>query len=455
VRMDNAPADGSGDFLVACDSPILSGDRVSYVSTKGQGKAVSLANLTTIAEQADAIATATNQHFWNDTNGVHVSNEASEAAGSRNILMNSLGILLRKAANYLVSISESAIAFYDGLGNLTTNIVASFGSSGVEIGKSDAAHVVIDADSFDMQYNSTDMVHLGYGQGNSGSGTAYAPYYTLGTRYAGSAVGNYSVAEGLNNIASGHTSYAEGYKTTASDTTSHAEGRETTASGYASHAEGQETTASGQVSHSEGKETVASGIDSHAEGYKTTASGNMSHAEGSDTTASSSYSHAQNRGTVAASYAQTALGKYNVSDSADTYAVIIGNGTAENARSNALTVAWDGTTAFGTDESTSTVANIISQTSTQSTNYPVTYANFKRWGNVAQVSITFKVAASASAGTSITLGTIVSGKRPSIRANAGSNRIMGMVESDGTIYLRNRDALNTTDSYYVAATYLL
>jgi hypothetical protein len=85
----------------------------------------------------------------------------------------------------------------------------------------------------------------------------------------------------------------------------------------------------------------------------------------------------------------------------------------------------------------------------------VTYANFKRWGNVAQVSITFKVAASASAGTSITLGTIVSGKRPSIRANAGSNRIMGMVESDGTIYLRNRDALNTTDSYYVAATYLL
>ena len=101
-----------------------------------------------------------------------------------------------------------------------------------------------------------------------------------------------------------------------------------------------------------------------------------------------------------------------------------------------------------------TTANIITQTATQSTNYPITYAVFKSWGNVAQISITFKAAASTAADTGITLGTIVSGKRPLIRANAGSNRIMGMVESDGVVYLRTRNALNTTDSYYVCLTYL-
>lgn len=39
---------------------------------------------------------------------------------------------------------------------------------------------------------------------------------------------------------------------------------------------------------------------------------------------------------------QTAIGKYNISDSNSTYAFIIGNGTANNARSNALTVDWSG-----------------------------------------------------------------------------------------------------------------
>ena len=39
---------------------------------------------------------------------------------------------------------------------------------------------------------------------------------------------------------------------------------------------------------------------------------------------------------------QTALGKYNVEDANDVYAVIIGNGTSDSERSNALAVRWDG-----------------------------------------------------------------------------------------------------------------
>lgn len=47
-------------------------------------------------------------------------------------------------------------------------------------------------------------------------------------------------------------------------------------------------------------------------------------------------------GTVAGSVSQTALGKYNVKDSQEDYAFIIGNGTSDSARSNAFAVDWDG-----------------------------------------------------------------------------------------------------------------
>lgn len=58
------------------------------------------------------------------------------------------------------------------------------------------------------------------------------------------------------------------------------------------------------------------------------ATGRYSHAEGCDTTASSDYQHVQ--------------GKYNIEDTADTYAHIVGNGTNNDQRSNAHTLDWEG-----------------------------------------------------------------------------------------------------------------
>lgn len=217
------------------------------------------------------------------------------------------------------------------------------------------------------------IAHLGYGPGaDSGGSTSNAPYYTLGVRdetspiYSG--VGNYSVAEGNGNIASEYCSHAEGrYNASigfcshsegsgglAEGAESHTEGIGCHAKGLASHAEGGNTTASGDYSHAEGYVTTASGYSSHAEGGLTTASGISSHAEGSATTASGNYSHAQNRGTDASKRSQTALGTFNEEDTSATtthpsgdvsygqYAVIVGNGTSESARSNALTVDWNG-----------------------------------------------------------------------------------------------------------------
>ena len=172
------------------------------------------------------------------------------------------------------------------------------------------------------------IANLGYGSGNTETGTATAPYYTLGRRKTDSNIGNYSVAEGQN----------------------------TTASGYASHAEGKETVASGAYAHAEGDYTEATGFCAHAEGYKAIAIGEQSHAEGSTTTANGNYSYAGGwsslaratgaRATGARAYAyyewQTVIGKANI---VGDYAFIIGNGnpaTADLTRSNAFMVDWDG-----------------------------------------------------------------------------------------------------------------
>lgn len=148
------------------------------------------------------------------------------------------------------------------------------------------------------------------------------------------------------NQATGEYSFAEGVGTTASKYCSHSEGYNTTASETYSHAEGFSTTASGGNSHAEGGYTTASGLDSHAEGQSTTASGRETHAEGLQTIASGEYSHAQNYSTIASSECQTALGKFNIQDSNNTYACIIGNGEGVSERSNAFAIKWDGTFVF-------------------------------------------------------------------------------------------------------------
>ena len=86
----------------------------------------------------------------------------------------------------------------------------------------------------------------------------------------------------------------------------------------------------------------ASAICSHAEGNLTKALGRASHVEGNLTIASGEISHAEGDGTIASSQYQHVQGKYNIEDTEDKYAHIVGNGTDEDARSNAHTLDWQG-----------------------------------------------------------------------------------------------------------------
>lgn len=188
---------------------------------------------------------------------------------------------------------------------------------------------------------------------------ASAKAFTFGTRDEDYTIGGFSSSFGQNNVASGFYSYAEGENAHALGKWSHAEGSDTVAGSYNSHAEGGDTSATGESAHAEGRYSTSAGYaghaegyrsatgdinpsayGSHAEGYSTHANGNGSHAEGRDTYANYDYSHAEGLGNVAGMVAQHVQGKYAVYDRSNAF--IIGNGTDDSNRSNALTMDWSG-----------------------------------------------------------------------------------------------------------------
>ena len=77
--------------------------------------------------------------------------------------------------------------------------------------------------------------------------------------------------------------------------------------------------------------------------------GSHAMAEGQGTAASGIASHAEGQGTKASSDSQHAQGKYNIEDTNNIYADIIGNGSSNTKRSNAHTVDWDGNAWYAGD----------------------------------------------------------------------------------------------------------
>lgn len=294
------------------------------------------------------------QYFWFESNsssawgsGAHVTlypeSQFTDSTNpnymkGQNIIMNTDGFSIRNGALPMMVLDNDSLDFNAVDTTQGTYVtMATFGLTGATIGQTSNAHSVIDANGqrFYASDGTTQLANIGYGPGtDSSGGTSNAPYYTFGTRYG--TVGNYSVSEGRGTTASGAYSHAEGWSTYATASDSHAEGFEARATGQHSHAEG-------------GPSSSSSG-----ELFSTTASGPAAHAEGWATKASGSGSHSQNLRTIAAKSSQTALGTYNIEDTSATtvhpngiasygqYAVIVGNGTADDARSNALTVSWNG-----------------------------------------------------------------------------------------------------------------
>ena len=96
-----------------------------------------------IADSAEAIASATNQHFWDDDNGIHVSyqtkEEYSQQIAGMNFLANANGILLRNGKTVMTQVTPTDVT----------------------VGKQAEGHASMQSDG----------VHLLYGQKEMGSFT--------------------------------------------------------------------------------------------------------------------------------------------------------------------------------------------------------------------------------------------------------------------------------------------
>lgn len=173
------------------------------------------------------------------------------------------------------------------------------------------------------------------------------------------AIGNQSHVEGTgsNTTINGQHGHAEGYCSSVDALGAHAEGYRTVASGKYAHAEGSGTKTQGYASHAEGYNTSALGENAHAEGSYTNATGSTSHAEGQSCLAAGKASHAEGLFAKAHGEAQHVQGRYNIEDTENKYAHIVGNGalvTGEDGKeiralSNAHTLDWEGNAWFAGD----------------------------------------------------------------------------------------------------------
>ena len=157
---------------------------------------------------------------------------------------------------------------------------------------------------------------------------------TVGARLTTLAVGEYSLVIGMG-AATGQASFAMGRFLQANGNCAAAIGNSTYADGAYSVAAGVNSKALGNASVAMGNGVQASGTDSFAEGIGTKALGMSSHAEG--------------RLTIAAGANQHVQGTFNVEDTENNFAHIVGGGTSNNDRKNIHTLDWQGNAWYAGD----------------------------------------------------------------------------------------------------------
>ena len=410
-----------------------------------------------VADEARSVADAIGQHFWTGDDGVHVTqvteknwNDSTSQGyhSGPNILVNSLGMLLRSGLTNLASWTSGAVAFYDGLGNAAGNIMARFGRDGAQIGLEGESHVELDYRSMKMvDKDGTTFFHVSDLRGSNGlaeitdsfTGDGTTEMFLLSFEAASSSyvveVNGVEVTSGINKdvdafffdtAPNNGASINATYGTASQDAKAYTAGTRWSGGtvGPMSFVEGRSNIASGDCSHAEGFSTTASDSFAHAEGFGTVASGRYSHAEGFESIADGLHSHAQNRGTRALSAGQTAIGRYNTEDANNTYAFMVGNGNGANQRSNALALQWDGTlelysplpvssggtgtTAFGTVKSANGTVSVSSGTGTAICSVTLEAGTWLIEGNLAFVSngTGRRIADLATASGSVTAGVI-------------------------------------------------
>lgn len=250
----------------------------------------------------------------------------------QNIIMNTDGFSIRNGALPMMVLDNDSLDFNavdTSLGTYTK--MATFGLIGMQIY------------SRDSNNNLVQLANIGYGATQGETTVVTSPYYLLGKPRPSSDFPQYD-STSYEHLVGERCTY-NGTKYVCKE--SHSMGafdasKWSLAIGQYSMAEGHNCIASGINSHAEGASTTAIGYESHSEGNNTLALGNCSHAEGLNTKATGRFSHVQGEYTIAVSECSTIIGRYNDPSEHAYCALQIGNGNDPSSRSNALTVDWSG-----------------------------------------------------------------------------------------------------------------
>lgn len=358
-------------------------DSASYAIGSG-AKATGLRSFAIGSSGVDSTGTATNptiasaDYSYAFGMGSQASAKGAFAFGTQNTAMGNYSLALGYHTSaggwYDIAMGENT---YAGGGNAT--------AMGYSTRATGGESTAMGSYTFASGINSTAM----------GAGTTASGYFSLATGLGAIASGYSSISMGFNTVASGAWSTAIGNNTKAQGEFSTAMGDESTAggfgataigpgaiaSGYGATALGQQDTASGDqatvmgqlniasggtstalgyqniasgmISTAMGAANIASGDESTAMGQQTTASGWFATTMGWGTNASGESSVAMGEGSVAKPWASLVIGQYNdttCSATAGTEWVltdplfIIGNGSDDYSRSNAMTVLKNGET---------------------------------------------------------------------------------------------------------------
>ncbi len=249
-----------------------------------------------------------------DVNGTaRVRNLPAGVAADEIVVANANGVLRKLPASSLSSDDHDwyGVGTTAAPGSITDNIFTQ-GNVGIGIGVPTAALHVQSNQGIIATGNLNAGINMPAGAGTrmvwSSRNAAFRAGRVTGTQWNEASTGLYSVAFGINTIASGSHTFAVGNTTTASGVYSAVTGNLSTASGNVSFATGNNTTASGNYSLAGGNGTTASGISSLAFGTNAQASGNNSISIGESANAGTANSIALGFQTVASGPSTVAIG---------------------------------------------------------------------------------------------------------------------------------------------------
>jgi hypothetical protein len=294
------------------------------------------------------------------------------------------------------------------------------------------------------------------------------------------AIGNYTKAVGLNAMTVGSSTEANGDFSLAFGQSSIASQRSGIASGYQAISDGLSAISMGWETQALGHYSIAYGYQSKAAhdyaiamGEKAQASGASSIGIGYNIKAKGSYSTAFGYYTTAKALGSFVIGQYNDTTGTEYLWIntdpvfVIGNGTADNARSNAFTVLRNGFTAIG-HASPTQMLDVNGATrlrghlfdynnsSGSSGNFLKRSANGVEWSGLTMTDITgtLPVSKGGTGQTSLTAGRVLVGNHTSGIVSASNlvwddtNGRMGVGRTTALYTLDISGQIRYQDSYY-------